>query len=236
MTEDFGGANRGLTGRAAINQNLASAFRPAFNHGMHPRRKWFLVLLLLTGLIFAWLIGSGTAGGRHAEFGNLYETAAYDLNEARANRLAVFLRTHLPQRILQARYFPERFKDQPRYLDLNGTPMEWSIGGDRAGWLYFWGITSDHGLLTGKWEFAPCAETRLEALTLAAIPSQFHGTTDPRLPELFGSGATTNAIKVQAGQILFARRTDESNRVYVLKLKEQTGNRLVVRYGVVEQK
>ena len=181
-------------------------------------------LLVLIGLFcFRELLPS------HPVFGAIYETSAYDLNEARSNSVGVFLRRYLPRRIVQSPHFPSRYKDQPRYLDLEGSPLEWSIGGTDTGWLYFWDPDVRPRLWT--WEFSRCADTNL--LDVSEFPTDFCGSTDPRRGEVFGETSTTNAIPVAAGQVLFARRTDEGGTIYILKLKEQDQNKLVVDYCIV---
>jgi hypothetical protein len=164
----------------------------------------------------------------HRVFGVVYETSAFASNRARSNPSGIFLRKHLPRRVLQSPLFPSRYKEQPRYLELMGTQLQWSIGWTNTGWLYFW----DVGIRprVSVWEFAPCSETNL--LSVSTLPTDFCGSSDPRRVEVFGESSTTNAIKVAVGQILFARRTDERRNIYVLKLKEQHGNKLVVDYCV----
>jgi len=169
----------------------------------------------------------------HPQFGAIHEATALDLNEARSDRLALFIRGHLPQRVVQSPNFPSRFKYQPRYLHLGRQQFEWSIGGTNTGWLYFWGIDPNRGNVPGKWELAPCSETNL--MNVTSVPAEFYGSTDPRRTKVFGENSTTNAIKVTVGQILFVRRTDETNCIYVLKLKEQNQNKLVVHYCVTTQ-
>jgi hypothetical protein len=112
-------------------------------------------------------------------------------------------------------------------MDLQGTQLEWSIGGTNTGWLYF--ADPGFGARNLGWEFAPCSETNF--LNVREIPSTFHGSSDPRRAEIFGKRSTTNAINVAVGQVLFARRTDAS-AIYILKLKEQNGNKLTVDYCV----
>ncbi len=97
-----------------------------------------------------------------------------------------------------------------------------------AGWFYFSNVGA--GPRIPRWEFAPCAETSLTSVT--RVPTDFCDSSDPRRLGVFGNSSTTNAIRVSVGQILFARRTDETNRIYVLNLKEQHGNKLVVNYCV----
>jgi hypothetical protein len=181
------------------------------------------VPLLLVGL---WLYFP-----THPKFGPIRETTAYDLNEARANRLGIFLREHLPNKIVQSPHFPETFKDQPRYLEFGDWQFEWSIGGTNAGWFYFWGIDENRGCIPEKWEFAPCPETDLMAVR--AAPTVFYPATSPDRAKVFGDTSSTNAIKVTAGQILFVRRTDETNQIFVAKLWEQDQNKLVVRYCII---
>ena len=130
-----------------------------------------LALLVLVGLFsFRGLFPS------HPRFGAIYEAAAFDLNEARHNPVGVFLRKHLPRRVVQSPYFPPRYKDQPRYLELKGTQLEWSIGGTNTGWLYFWDVGARPRTI--RWEFAPCSEKTL--LSISELPADFYGASDPR--------------------------------------------------------
>jgi hypothetical protein len=192
------------------------------------RKRLFILiglLLCVAGLIWiGWIVHLPT----HPRFGTVYETSASDLNEARSDWLGVFLRKHLPDRIVQSPNFPDRFKDRPRYLQLGRWQFEWSIGGSNSGWFYFSGVDGQRGNEPRKWEFALCSETNLMRVT--QLPSDFCGALDPRRKSLFGEDSTSNAIKVTVGQILFIRRTDDSDVVYVVKLTEQRGNRLIVNY------
>lgn len=193
------------------------------------RRLFIMLLAFIVGLVATALLSLKAILPRHPRFGPIYEASAFDLNEARSNRIGIFLRKHLPRRVVQSPYFPSRYKDQPRYLDLKGTRLEWSIGGTNSGWLYFWDVDTRSGSHS-KWEFAPCSKTNL--LSVTNLPDEFYGSLNPRIVEVFDDSSTTNAIKVSVGQILFARRTDETNRVYLLRLSEQDGNKLVAHYCV----
>ena len=205
------------------------------NQRLLKKRRLLAARVTLFGcLVVVVLLGLKIFFPTSPHFGGIYEATAFDLNEARSDRLAAFLRDHLPRRIVQSPHFPSRFKAQPRYLHLGNTQLEWSIGGTNTGWLYFWGIGPNRALTKGKWEFAPCAETNL--MNVVRVPVVFYGFSDPRRAEVFGESSTPNAIKVSVGQILFARRTDETNRIYILKLKEQRRNKLVVHYCVTTQK
>jgi hypothetical protein len=199
---------------------------------LNARRRFLVLWAVIFCLTLVILMGLTRCFPSHSQFGAICETTAFDLNEARSDRLGVFLRKHLPQRVVQSPRFPSRFKDQPRYLQLGRRQCEWSIGGTNSGWLYFWGIDSNRGNMPGGWELAPCAETNL--LKVTQVPAEFYGSTDPRRATVFGE-SSTNAIKVTVGQILFARRTDETNRIYILKLTEQNQNKLVVHYCVADQ-
>lgn len=186
------------------------------------KRRLFLqlalvALFMLVGVFsFRWFLPS------HPLYGAIYETSAFDLNEALSNPVGVFLRKHLPTRIVQSPSFPSRFKNQPKYMDLKGTPLEWSIGGTNTGWIYFW---DPERLQVSAWEFAPSSETNL--LSVQELPTKFYGSLDPRREQVFGN-STTNAIKVTVGQVLFARQTDATNTIYILKLVEQDQNKLIV--------
>lgn len=195
-------------------------------------RKWKKRLLLaLTLFVITILFAIRWFLPTHTIFGAIRETTAYDLNEARDDRLAVFLRKHLPTRVVQSPHFPDRFKNEPRYLQLGEHKMEWSIG-PNAGWIYFCGITSNGGSVYGKWAFAPSLETNLASV--AQLPAKFYTYTNSEVESIFGDGSTTNAIPVKRGQILFAKHADDPGCVYVLKLQEQNGNKLVVLYCIAK--
>ncbi len=197
------------------------------------RRLPFVFAGLVGCLALIFLLCSKIFFPTHPQFGAIYEATAFDLNEARSDRLAVFLRRNLPDRIVRSPYFPACFKDQPRYLRIGNTQLEWSMGGTNTGWLYFWGLTPNRGLVKEKWEFAPCAET--DFLKVTKSPVRFCGANDPLRSQVFGANSTTNAIQVVVGQILFARRTDATNRIYVIKFKAQRMNKLVVQYCETNQ-
>jgi hypothetical protein len=193
-------------------------------------RYFFLAVLLVGFVVIVWF-GLKKLLPSHPKFGPIYETAAFDVNEAATNSIAVFLRTHLPRRLVQSQMFPSRWKDQPDYLDLNGNHLEWSIGGAETGWLYFWDPEPAARHRISLWEFATCPERNF--LSVTNIPAVFHSGADPRRVEIFGATSTPEAIPVFVTQILFARRTGETNCVYVLKLAAQDGNKLTVRYCIV---
>jgi hypothetical protein len=194
------------------------------------RRLQLILLCVLGCLLVVALFTLDGSIGTHPRFGEIFETTAFDLNENRSNRLGRFLREHLPANVLRSPYFPDRFKDQPKYLHLGDTQLEWSISGSKTGWLYFWNVGT--GPRISRWQFAPCGETNFMNVTATPPPEDFYGPSAAGSTGAFGSGSTTNAIKVAEGQILFARRTDDTNRVYVLKLENQWGNRLSVHYCV----
>lgn len=165
---------------------------------------------------------------RHPQFGAVYQTVAFDQDAVLADPVGGFLRKHLPMRVVLSAYFPSRYRGEPKCLDLKGAQLEWSVGGSNTGWLYFQNAAAKR---TARWEFAPCSETNL--LDVGRIPKVFCGPSDSRRIELFGSTSTTRAIQVALGQILFARRTDGGDRIYVLKLKAQAENKLYVDYCVI---
>jgi hypothetical protein len=195
-----------------------------------PSRQGLISLLICLGVVgvlalylYPRLLPS------HPTFGAVYETVAVDLTEARQKKIGLFLRKHLPLRVLQSPYFPERYKDQPRYLNLLGNELEWSIGDATTGWLYFWDVKKLPRV--SRWEFAPCSETNLFNVT--SVPNEFYGPTNPGVTQAFIPGSSTNAIKVEMGQILFARLKEQQERIYILRLKEQNQNKLVVDYCVM---
>ncbi|HRY48856.1 MAG TPA: hypothetical protein P5186_12475 [Candidatus Paceibacterota bacterium] len=201
---------------------------PGATNQRPPRNRRVFLLALVALLVLVGIISFRGLLPSHRRFGAIYEAAAFDLNEARYNSVGVFLRKQLPRHVVQSPLFPSRYKDQPRYLDLKGAQLEWSIGGTNTGWLYFWDVGVRPRAL--RWEFAPCSETNL--LGVSELPADFYGSSDPRRVEVFGDESTTNAIKVAVGQILFARQTDKKSTIYMLKLREQDRNKLVVDYCV----
>jgi len=196
------------------------------------RRLLVIFFALIITLSLLALFSLDSSIGKHPQFGGIYQTSASDLNLARSNPVGQFLRKHLPPKILASRYFSARLRDQPKYLELADSQIEWSIGGAKTGWLYFWDVDRK----ARGWEFAPCAETNLLHLTPTALPKQFYGASDPAIPKVFDSSSSTNAIKVTQGDILFARRAHQTNRIYLLKLENQEGDRLFVQYCIAAEK
>lgn len=196
---------------------------------MHKRRlKRALLLVFIAGFlgVLVWL-GRDNSVGTHPRFGPIHAATA---SEGGSGRLVQFVHQHVPRSILRSRYFPSRFKGQPRYLELGRFQMEWSTAGDRAGWLYFWDLSSPPSPLA--WEFAPCVETDL--MKVSAIPSarEFVGPANPAGCQAFGFGSGTNALNIYAGQIIFARRTLETNRVYIIEFQKVEQTRILVHYCV----
>jgi len=195
-----------------------------------PKRhlKLALPLVFIAGSlgVLVWLGGDDSVG-THPRFGPIYAATA---SEGDASPLVQFARRHVPRSILRSRYFPSRLKGQPSYLELGRFHMEWSSAGDRAGWLYFWDLSYPSSLLA--WEFAPCVETDL--MKVSAIPSarEFVGPSNPAGCQAFGFGSGTNAINVYAGQIVFARRALETNRVYIIEFQKAEQTRTLVHYCV----
>jgi len=81
-----------------------------------------------------------------------------------------------------------------------------------------------------RWEFAPCAETNL--LQVTKLPSAYYGSSDPRRDEIFGSTSSTNSFNIAVGQILFARWIQDTNRVFILRVKAKNGAQVLINYCV----
>jgi hypothetical protein len=190
--------------------------------------------LVLLGLAFCVLV-VGLVGYRicfpsHPQFGAIYQVQAAELNNLDAKTpLARYLRAHLPKRVLESPVFPARYRDEAKYVDLGGAQLYWSAG-PNGGWLYFWGRAHGGGLEMDKWEFAPCTETNL--MQVAKIPSTFFGSSDPLREEVFGKTSSTNAFNVAVGQIVFARWTQDTNRVFIFKVKAKNGAKVLIDYCV----
>lgn len=188
-----------------------------------------LILTFCGGLFFllAMLLFIEHLNSRHPHLGRIYHTSAHDLNVARGNKLASFLSDNVPRSVLQSRYYPDRLKNQPKYLQLGDHQMEWSIGGPHTGWLYFWNV--DGMPRTYPWELAQTSETNFAAIQPSSIPAHFLNPTN--LPS---TASSTNAISCSAGSIIFARRNDETNKIYILYLAHQQDMKLSVQYCVVQ--
>jgi hypothetical protein len=189
-------------------------------------RKRILIAFASLFAFTAILLIAEQISSRHPQLGRIYHTSAHDLNVVRSNPVAKFLSRNLPRSILQSKFYPERLKDQPKYLRLGDHQMEWSIGGPQTGWLYFWNV--DHMPRAYPWEFAETDQTNFLSLQRASIPTLFKGPAD--LP---AHAPSTNAINCSAGAILFARHRDETNKSYILHLQRQEENKLFVEYCVV---
>src|SRR5688500_9395355 len=164
---------------------------------------------------------------RHPHLGRIYHTSAYDLNVARSNPFAGFLSRTLPRSILQSSLYPDRLKDQPKYLSVGNHQLEWSIGGTHSGWLYFWNVD---GMTKRRypWEFAETTETIFLALRAANIPTTFK--TPFNLP---ANTSSTNAIPFPSGAVIFARHIDQPNTTYILPLTKQQNDQLAVEYCII---
>lgn len=192
-------------------------------------RRLVLMLLAITlSVVVITLLGLRFLSPSHPQFGAIYEASAFEAGSGFRNQFLVFLVNCLPRRIVQSPMFPSRLSILPTYLRLGNQKLQWSTGGNwgdsYAGWLYF----SRRGRGSSPWEFSTCEDTNLTKIT--EIPTDFYGSSAPRITEVFQATSTTNAIQVLEGQILFARLTDETNLVYVLKLKDQDMKKLVVDY------
>ena len=187
-------------------------------------------LLLLGVVVFRGCFPS------HPQFGPIYDVTAMELdNEPGRSKVAEFLRKNLPRRILQSPYFPERYKnDLARYVDLGEAQLYWSVGGTNSGWLYFWGRGAYGGLAHDKWEFAPCIETDLRRVT--EFPAVFYGSRDPALTNVFGESASTNAIKVSDGQIVFARWVPEPKLMFLFRFGERHDDQVRIKYCLEDRR
>ena len=108
-------------------------------------------------------------------------------------------------------------------LLIGQTQMLWSSGG----YLYFHLLSNSQPL----WEFAPCDKTNLTELTLQDVPTSFVCMSDKTNgPAAFGTNWLKNAIRVQQGQVLFARQVNDPARTYALEVAKQEFDRVIVFY------
>ena len=189
-------------------------------------RRLALRLLLCFVLLVASLFLLDFYNSRHPHLGRIYHTSAHDLNVARSNPLATFLSRTLPRAVVQSSLYPDRLKDQPKYLRIAAHQLEWSIGGPHTGWLYFWNV-DEMPKRRYPWEFAETTETNFLSLRARTFPP----LSKPLQPST--NTPSTNAIHVQAGAIIFARHTDEPKTTYILHLQKQQNDKLAVQYCVI---
>ncbi len=193
--------------------------------------RWVLPVLFAGVLVAAWF-GWKSLLPRHPSFGAIHETQAADFDDWANHPIKAFLRDHLSKVIGRTSFYRKYLGRAPRYFELGGDELEWSIGGSQTGWIYFWGPEFNYNKANAPWEFARCKETNFMAVT--NVPFVFHGFADPHLGEVFGGSSTTNAIPVWVGEILFVRKQGEPDCVYVLKLEKQDRNKLLVHYCVTK--
>lgn len=195
------------------------------------KRRRFILLTFTSILMASGALVLRSCLPSHPQFGPIYQVTAMELNNTSGrSKVAEFLRKNLPRRFVQSRFFPDRYKNPfPGYVDLGDAQLYWSAG-PNAGWLYFWGRAASGGLALDKWEFAPCAETDLRRVT--EFPSVFYGSRDPSLTNVFGAAATTNAINLSVGQIVFARWVPDPKLLYVFKFGEQHDEKIRINYCV----
>ena len=190
-------------------------------------RRLALRLLLCFVLLVTSLFLLDFYNSRHPHFGRIYHTSAHDLNVARSNPLATSLSRTLPRAVVQSSLYPDRLKDQPKYMRIGSHQLEWSIGGTHTGWLYFWNV-DEMPKRRYPWEFAETTQTNFLTLRPSNIPANFK--TPFNLPT---NAPSTNAINVQTGAIIFARHADVANTTYILHLQKQQNDKLAVQYCVV---
>jgi len=105
--------------------------------------------------------------------------------------------------------------------------MEWSLKKPNlSGYVYF----NSTDAKRGAWEFAPCARRDLGEVTLADAQGEFYGKGHPEGTTAFGQNWRTNTIVVQLGDLFLARQANESKTVYALKVADQKGDKVHVRY------
>jgi hypothetical protein len=174
------------------------------------KRTRLFATLALAGLALAAIIVViavlSPAGrmGRHREFGAIYETMAkevgVDLDTERDSRAGQLLRRLLPSSVVASRFFPQRFRMKPCFMDVDGHPMEWSLGDSQSGRLYF--HDPEGSKANATWRFAPSPATNLQAVTVRDIPHRFYDSNNP-IVAIFGGDSDRNAISISVGQTVF---------------------------------
>lgn len=201
------------------------------------RHKW-RALLTTSALVVvvSSVVVSQACFPSHPRFGPIYYVTARELdNQPGRSGFAEFLRKNLPRRVVQSRFFPQQYKnDLARFVDLGDAQLYWSVGGTNSGWLYFWGADPRGGIALDKWEFAPSAETDLNRVF--EFPTTFYSSTNLQLTNVFRESASTNAIKVTDGQIVFARWLAEPKLRFVFRFGERFDDKVKVTYCIDDQR
>ena len=105
--------------------------------------------------------------------------------------------------------------------------MEWSVKkAGLSGYLYL----NSTDVKRGAWEFAPCQRLELTEVTLADAQGEFYGKGNLNGTNAFGQNWRTNVLVVQLGDLLLARQAKQPKTVYALKVADQKGDKVHVRY------
>jgi len=120
------------------------------------------------------------------------------------------------------------FSSADCYLRFVGpAAIEWSVKkAGLSGYLYL----NSTDVKRGAWEFAPCQRLELTEVTLADAQGEFYGKGNLNGTNAFGQNWRTNVLVVQLGDLLLARQAKQPKTVYALKVADQKGDKVHVRY------
>jgi hypothetical protein len=117
-------------------------------------------------------------------------------------------------------------------LLISDTELCWSGARKGFGYLYFWQASRPP---IPVWEFAQCPKSNLTQVVAKDLPTQFVSFSDRTNhsgvgPAVFGTNWLRNSIRVQDGQLIFARLARDRGKVYTMQFVEQSLTNAVVFY------
>jgi Leucine-rich repeat (LRR) protein len=116
------------------------------------------------------------------------------------------------------------------HFQIDSKQMQWSVQSDarQTGYIYF----QDPDTHLPLWEFSPLQFTDSDDWNIGSLNVRFYGMNSPSKPEHFGY----QAIDVKVGQVILARRTEETDKLYAIRFDKQEDGKLWAKYTIVEGK
>ena len=185
---------------------------------MHSHRiRWFSISLAVVFIaaLVGWFWLRRTSSSRV----QIHDASAADSPQ----RLASVLVGPQPLRTTRWR---ELFVEDDPYLKIGPGRLQWSTRSPGNGYLYFHTSSS-----VPDWEFAPCSRKALGDITDQDVRCDFFGPDHPNGRAAFGTSWNSNSIVFTTGQVVLARWLKSTGMVYAVKIEEQKGQTLRVRYA-----
>ena len=177
-------------------------------------RRISIALIIVTMLVATlWFVHRSTV---HPQFGRIYTT---DMSESYKENQTGW--QNAEARVREWLHLRARRPKSP-----NGWDAGLQIGPALLGWSLGDHIYMNNPLPPSepRWEFALSNRKRLQEVTYDDLRCEFYGMNDARGTNVFGPAWEGHAIRVQEGQIFFARLLTNRPVIYAIHLAERGGN------------